>query len=167
MSYVLTTYYAPSGTSSSTTETGNVASLLGGESGRAAVFAAAKTESGDVSDFSAWVGEMHLVHNDEDGKDAGRDVKSGKMKRAYITNKHTLNFTLIDKVPPNVAHDIFALIHTSKEHESFYVWFQSPCYLGVVCKNVYCSSVDYGSQRYDRKSDQCYYYGMKFNLIEM
>ena len=123
---------------------------------------------GDIHDYSEFVSELQIVHNDVDGEDAGRDKHSGNMKRAYITNKHTLNVKLINKLPQSVATKIFGLIHTRSTKPSFYAYYQSPCTAsGVIRKNFYCATINYGAQRYDRNEGKCFYDGMNFNLIEM
>ncbi len=123
---------------------------------------------GNFHDYSEFVSELQIAHNDVDGEDAGRDKHSGKMKRAYITCKHTLNVKLVNKLPQNVASKIFLLLRTTGSKPSFYVRYQSPCSTnGIVRKNFYCSTINYGAQRYDKNEGKCFYDGMNFNLIEM
>ena len=124
--------------------------------------------SGNIHDYSEFVSEIQIVHNDVDGEDAGRDKKTGKMKRALIAAKHTLNVKLINGLPQNVVTKIYEYVHSSSNKQSFYAWYQSPCSANkVVRRNFYCSTINYGAQRYNRNENKCFYDGMNFNIIEM
>ena len=134
-----------------------------------APFLAFQDKSGDIHDYSEFISEISIVHNDVDGDDAGRSKTRGaRMTRAYLGNKHTLNIKMVNRLPQNVARKIFALIRTDYDKPSFYAWYQSPCANEAhTSKEFYCSTINYGAQRYDRKTGTTYFDGMNFNLIEM
>ena len=123
--------------------------------------------NGDLHDYSEYVAELQIQHNDIDGEKAGRDKNTGNMVRVYKINKHTLNVKMVNNLSQAVANKLFDLIHTTHAKQSFYVRYQSPCANGLARKNVYCSTINYGVQRYDRNTGKCYYDGMNYNLIEM
>lgn len=124
---------------------------------------------GNIHDYSEFVSELSIVHNDVDGDKAGRSKTRGaKMTREYLGNKHTINVKLVNRLPHLVAHDVFNLIRTDYDKPSFTVWFRNPCQTTKHTSKVfYCSTINYGAQRYDRKTGATYYDGMNFNLIEI
>ena len=127
-----------------------------------------ESENGDVHDYTEYTAEIQMVHNDVDGDNAGRSkTKGARMQREYLSHKHTFNVRLVNGIPQIVAHEIFQLIHTTDNKTSFYMWHQGPCGNTVTRRNVYCSTINYGAQRYDRQTKKCCYDGMNFNLIEM
>lgn len=129
---------------------------------------AVKDEEGDIHDYSEFVSELQLQHNDIDGDEAGRSKCSGaRMKRSYLGHKHTINIKMVNHLSQGVARKVFKLISTQSGKTSFEAWFQSPCGDTLTHKEFYCSTVNYGSQRYDRNTGRCYYDGMNFNIIEM
>ena len=152
-----------------TSETMDVETWKAGSTDTAAL--AFQDTSGNIHDYSEFVLELNIVHNDVDGDEAGRDKTFGaRMKRSYLGNKHTLTVKMVNHLQQIVAHQIFLLIRTTVDKTSFRVWYQSPCtstYSACTSKEVYCATINYGSQRYDRKTQKCYYDGMTFNLIEM
>lgn len=123
--------------------------------------------SGNIHDYSEFIAEFSVVHNDIDGEKAGRDKTTGKMVRVYVDNKHTLNIKMVNKLPSVVTYRLFRLISSTSSKQSFWVRYQSPCANTIARKEVYCSTINYGAQRYDRKTGKSYYDGMNFNLIEM
>ena len=114
-------------------------------------------------DYTQYVEDLNIVHNDIDAEGSGRDVKTGKMNRTRIAQKHTLTVKLI-QVSQSVARTIF---HDLENATWLGVIYQSPCSNALATKNFYCSSVNFGSQRYIRERDQTVYQGMNFKLIEI
>ena len=124
-------------------------------------------ESGNIHDVSAWVSELNIVHNELDSEKSGRDKDKGTMKRKLIATKHTLNVKLSNHVPQAVAYYIFALVDSRKDKLSFWARYQFPCGNRLERQNFYCSSINFGAQRYDRHDNTIFYDGMSFNMIEM
>ena len=122
---------------------------------------------GNLRDFSEFVSELQIQHNDIDGEKAGRDKCTGKMVRVFKTNKHTLNIKMVNRLPQSVANKVFAQIYSTSDRQSFYAYYQGPCGDGLRRRNFYCSTINFGAQRYDRATGKCYYDGMNFNIIEM
>lgn len=114
-------------------------------------------------DYTQYVEELNVVHNDIDAEGSGRDVKTGVMHRTRVAQKHTLTVKLI-QVSQAVARAIF---HDLENKTWLGVVYQSPCSNALATKNFYCSSVNFGSQRYIRESDKTVYQGMNFKLIEI
>lgn len=123
---------------------------------------------GNIHDYSEFVSELNVTHNDVDGDDAGRSKTSGaRMKRHYLGIKHTLNVKMVNHLPKSVVADIFDLIQTTPNKLSFWTWYHHPCSSRCTKREFYCSTINYGAQRYDRQTNRIYYDGMNFNLIEM
>ena len=106
-------------------------------------------------------------NNDIDGEKAGRDKCTGTMVRVYKTNKHTLNVKMVNHLPQKTAYEVFHQVHSTASRQSFYIRYQSPCGNSIAKKHVYCSTINFGAQRYDRNTGKCFYDGMAFNLIEI
>ena len=130
---------------------------------------AIRDATGDLYDISEWVAEMQIVHNELDKEGAGRDTKNGKMVRKYLATKHTLQVKILDKCPASVVKIIFDLVDTKPDDSkySFAVRYQWPCGNELTEDMFYCSTVNFGAQRFSRQDKCCYYYGMNFNIIEM
>ena len=142
------------------------------EVGNKPTFAVGDYSSGSVtaiSDFSEWVAEMSITHEDIDADGAGREPKTGKMVRKYVTNKHTFNVTMVNHLPMAIAEAVYAAVHTTDARNStgVCVYEQHPCSGGIATHPMYCSSVNFGAQRYDRQTGLAFYDGMKFNLIQL
>lgn len=123
---------------------------------------------GIVYDFTEWISELNMTHNDIDGEGAGRDKKSGKMKRVYVTNKHDFQIKIVDGVPQPIARRIFSLVRSNDDRQSFTLWWQHPCDTAdIAYREFYCSTINYGAMRYNKSKDKCYFYGMSFKVIQM
>ena len=114
-------------------------------------------------DYTQYVEELNIVHNDVDAEGSGREVKTGAMQRTRVAQKHTLTVQLL-RVRQSVARAIF---HDLEANTWLGVTYQSPCRDRLDTKNFYCSSVNFGAQRYDRFRDATVYDGMNFKLVEV
>lgn len=124
-------------------------------------------DDGNYHDVTEWVSELQIVHNELDADGSGRDVKTGAMKRTLIATKHTLNIKIMDRCPQSIAHYIFALVDSNSNRVSFQAVYQWPCGNRLATSRFYCSTVNFGAQRYDKSDNYCYYTGMNFNIIQM
>ena len=122
---------------------------------------------GNLTDLSEFVSEFQIQHNDIDGEKAGRDKCSGRMVRVFKANKHTLTIKMVNHLPQSIAYKAFSCVRTTTDRQSFWARYQGPCGSGLQRKEFYCSTINYGAQRYDRNAGKCYYDGMSFNIIEM
>ena len=136
--------------------------------GNYAMFAVEGTD-GILYDVTEWISELNITHNELDGEGAGRDKKTGKMKRVYITVKHDLQIKVVDGVPGSIAKKLHNLVDTveSENKYSFRVWYHFPCSDGLTTGTFYSSTQNYGAQRYSKSDGRCYYTGMNFKVIEM
>lgn len=126
----------------------------------------------DITTFIA-DGGLQIEHNDLDAKndntDGGREITTGLMARTRIANKHTLTVKL-RRISAADAHRIFVLLipqpYDGNTNPFLRGRYHSPCQNAGVSKIFYCSSINYGAQRYDRNTDDIFYDGMTFKLIE-
>lgn len=114
-------------------------------------------------DYTQYVEELTVEHNDIDAEGSGRDVNTGEMQRTRVAQKHTLNIKLL-RVRQPIARAIFRDLMTNTWVG---VTYQSPCSDALATKNFYCSSINFGAQRYIRDSDITVYDGMNFKLIQI
>ena len=127
-------------------------------------------EDNNLHDFAEWVSELKITHEDIDSEKSGRDVDTGEMKRKRIAQKHTLEVKMVNRLPQTKAREVFKCIYgthiAERKRYFFNAWYQSPCADEPAEKTFYCSKINFGAQRYDRNTNQCYYDGMTFNLIQ-
>ena len=118
-----------------------------------------------VYDVTEWIAELNLTHEELDEEGAGRDKRTGKMKRVPIADKHDIQIKVMDNVPQSVAHRILMLMC---DGDTFTLYWQHPCRAnGLKSAKFYCSTVNFGAQRYDKSDGKCYYTGMSFKVIEV
>ena len=123
--------------------------------------------SGTFHNFSKWVMELNIQHEELDDDESGRDTKTGRMKRNYIATKHTLSVKMVNHLPQEIAHEIRDTTRSSTGRTTLQVKWYSPCANDIVELEMYCSSVNYGAQRYNKVRDEVYYDGVSFNLIQV
>ena len=134
---------------------------------REPVFAVVDTD-GVLIDFTEWLSELNLTHNTIDGEGAGRDLKTGDMVRVHVATKHDFQLKIVDGVPKDIAHEIFMLVYSRSNRQSFPLYWQHPCSTnGIRSGNFYCSTINYGAVRYSKSDKRCYYYGMNFKVIQI
>ena len=118
-------------------------------------------------------GGLQIEHEDLDAKndntDSGRDVKTGKMTRTRIQTKHVLTVKLRRITGADARHIFLALIpqpYIGNKNPFIKCRYVCPCAASVVTHTMYCSTINYGAQRYNRSTDSICYDGVTFKLIE-
>jgi len=120
---------------------------------------------GIVYDVTEWVMDLQLTHNELDKEGAGRDAKTGKMVRKILADKHEIQINLMPRTPHSVAHRILMLVC---DGDTFTLYWQHPCRANkITSAKFYCSTVNFGAQRYEKGSNKCFYTGMTFKVIEV
>ena len=130
-----------------------------------AMFAVLYAQDNIVYDITEWIMELQLTHEELDAEGAGRDKKTGTMKRKCIADKHDIQVKILDKAPQSVAHKILMLLC---DGDDFTLYWQHPCRAnGITSSKFYCSTVNFGAQRYDKSDGKCFYTGMTFKVIQI
>lgn len=112
-------------------------------------------------DYTAFVLELEPVRNDLDADGSGRDILSGEMFRTRIAQKDKWSIKFIplpESIMSSIAEDI--------DSTFINVSLLDPKTNSVQTKTYYASSLTYGSQRYHASSNQTYYEGCTFNIVE-
>lgn len=114
-------------------------------------------------DYTAFLAADGLapVRNDIDADGCGRDLLSGKMYRARITQKDkwTVKFGRVPElIMKSIAEDIDSVFVP--------VCLLNPKTNKQTTKTYYTSTLTYGTQRYGASNDCTYYDGCTFNLTE-
>lgn len=132
------------------------------------IFQLAKTTSDTYYDLSDWVAELNITHEELDTEKSGRDKDTGIMKRTYVSTKHTLAVKMVNHLPPDIVDIIHDVLYSSTSRVSFRVKWRSPCVNeGIWDTEMYCATINYGAQRYDRMRDEIFYDGTTFTCIQM
>lgn len=106
-------------------------------------------------------GGLSIEHEALDTEKSGRNPDTGEMERKWIANKHTLTIKL-RRVKSTAIYPIFDVLH----HTFFMAKYISPVYGTEITETFYCSSINYGAQRYDRYNNSIFYDGVTFKIIE-
>ena len=114
-------------------------------------------------DYTEIVTKLNIVHETLDAEGSGRDVNTGLMQRTIVAEKHTLNVE-VWTVDQTTA---FYLNKYMSWRPSFSVKFELPCSNDLVTRTFYCSSINFGAQRWDRANNKIVYEGMNFKLVEV
>lgn len=114
-------------------------------------------------DYTQYVKEDGLapVRNDLDSDGSGRNILDGLMYRTRITSKDKWTVSML-RLPEVVAKQL------AKDLDATYVdvTMLDPKSNRYLTKSYYCSTVTYGTQRYNCNNGLTYYEGMTFNLTE-
>lgn len=96
-----------------------------------------------------------------DTEKSGRNPDTGIMERKRIANKNVLTVKL-RRVNSSVINAIFSVLN----HTFFMASYISPISGQEITETFYCSSINYGAQRYDRYNNSIFYDGATFKIIE-
>ncbi len=123
----------------------------------------------DITQYIA-DGGLTIEHEDLDTEKSGRNPDTGDMERVRIAHKHTLTVKL-RRVDTSVLHSIFNIVipqprNVQNTNPFFIARFFNPCQNGDAEKTVYCSTINYGAQRYDRSADKVVFDGATFKIIK-
>lgn len=113
-------------------------------------------------DIASWIQELNVVHNDVEADGAGRDPNTGEMLRKRIAEKHTLNVKL-NRISATQANQLYMRV---EDKSYFFIRYHHPCKNGYYVKKFYCSSVNWGAQRYNRQTGRIFYDGVSFSVIQ-
>ena len=116
----------------------------------------------DVTNYVA-EGGLQIEHEFIDADGAGRDQETGLMERKLITHKHslTVKFRRMD------SRAVERLETVINSNATLFAKYWSPCKNQLDEKEFYCSSINFGAQRYDRRTQEIFYDGATIKLIEM
>lgn len=115
-------------------------------------------------------GGLTIEHEDLDTDKSGREPLTGKMVRERIAKKHTITVKLRRTDDVTISH-IYNILFGGGNKEPFCrVAYVSPCsreaHTAEDAPTYYCSSFNYGAQRYNRRTDSIFYDGATFKLIQ-
>lgn len=130
-------------------------------------------------DLTPHIMELNPSHEDIDAEGSGRDVEgsgsdAARMQRKYLNEKHTYVVKLWP-VQQDVVTKMYRHMHRwgDTEHPyNKYPYYNArvrlPCTGSVPdpAPEFYTSSINYGSQVFDKNTGQCKYYGVTFNAIQ-
>ena len=117
----------------------------------------------NVRDITRYVKELKITHEDIDAKGAGRDSNTGVMVRSIQQRVHTFEIVL-----RRVTQSEIRAIHTAvmNVHNPFFrVDYLAPCATNRT-RTAYVSTMNYGAQRYNKKTNVTFYDGVSFKIIE-
>ena len=148
-------------------------------------FALSMTEGGSLYDMSALVSELQIKHEELDSSSSGRDTSNGYMNRTIIAHKHTVTVKFL-RLTEAQAHNIYNYVYNTTErdtdsaqtkikHRYYYIVIRLPCsdYASDPTSNqrtklkVYTATINFGSQRYNRMTEDIFYEGMTLTCVEM
>lgn len=112
-------------------------------------------------DYSQMVEELKPVRNDLDAEGSGRNLLDGQMHRKRIASKDKWSVSMLRL--PNV---IVKQLAQDLDADYIKVTLLDPKTDRLLTKTFYCSTVNYGVQRYDRGSGRTVYEGMNFSITE-
>jgi len=115
----------------------------------------------ESNDYTAWVMELEGARNDLDSDGAGRNLLDGLMYRARIAQKDkwTVKFLrLPETVMRSIAQDI--------DGEYAQITYLNPKNNRIMTKTFYCSTLNYGVQRWVRNGNTTVYDGVSFDITE-
>ena len=115
-------------------------------------------------------GGLNIEHEDLDTEKSGRNPDTGEMERTRISHKHTITVKL-RRVGSDTVHSIFDILiaaprNVTNQNPYFIAKFVSPCQGNDTTKTFYCSTINYGAQRYNRIANSIFYEGVTFKIIE-
>ena len=117
----------------------------------------------NVLDITQYIKELRIIHEDIDSKNSGRDTDTGIMVREIVKKVHTLEVAL-RRVTQSELHDIHVAVQNIS-NPFFQVEYRGPC-TGVRTRLAYVSTMNFGAQRYNKRTGNCYYDGATFKIIE-
>lgn len=113
------------------------------------------------TDFTELVMSIKPGNNDLDADGSGRDIHSGTMYRKKIADKDKLEVTMMRLWETDAA-----ALKSALNHEYVSVQYLNPGNNAFKTTDMYCSSIDYGLQIYNRSKRKTYYEGVTFSLTE-
>ena len=134
-------------------------------------------------DLTPYIMELNPSHEDIDAEGSGRDVEGtgddpARMQRRYLNEKHTYVVKLWP-VGQDVISQMYYYMHRgyAREYDPDHPYNKYPYYNARVrlpctgsvpypAPEFYTSSINYGSQVFDKNTGKCKYYGVTFSAIQ-
>lgn len=113
------------------------------------------------TDFTEDVLSIAPSNNDLDADGSGRDIHSGEMFRTKVADKDALEIAMM-----RMSAATAAALTQALDGNFLSVTYLKPGTNTQVTKTMYCSSIKYGQQIYDKSRDDTFYAGMSFQLTE-
>lgn len=142
-----------------------------------------------MRDWTVYVTSLDIKDEMLDSSDSGRDTSTGLMDRTVIAHKYTVTVkfrrmreSTVQVLRSYVYNDAKDKDGTTKtdtdgtaiKHRYFYICLRLPHvsdYNDTTHRwskiKVYCATINYGSQRYDRMEQEIYYDGMTMTCVQM
>lgn len=113
------------------------------------------------TDFTEEVFTIAPSNNDLDADGSGRDIHSGEMYRTKVADKDALE---IGMMRMSAARAV--LLSQKLDGDFLSVTYLKPGTNTQTTKTMYCSSIKYGQQVYDKSRGDTFYVGVSFQLTE-
>lgn len=112
-------------------------------------------------DYSEYIGELSPSREDLDADNSGRDIQTGQMIRTRIAIKQKWEVKML-----RLSETLLKQLLADLNPQYYKATILDPTTNTQTQRTFYTSSVPFGVQRYNPSTQECYYDGVSFSMIE-